>query len=444
MLINPFGLRTHTLPLGLAYLSSSLLENGFEVEIIDAGFFNHSANELKRKILNFSPDVVGISALSATYYPSIQIAKLVRDEAPEVKILMGGPHVTFDSIDPLKNGFCDVVVRGEGEKTITELCRSLVDSPQSLGKIRGISFKNGEHLCKTSARPLIQNLDSLPFPAWDLFPMEKYKATNPYAPVMSSRGCSYSCKYCSTSKMWRHKYRLRSIGNVVNELKVLRDQYGFTHISFIDDNFTFNKSRTLKLCEELKKLEMNWACGTRIDQVDKELLREMKKSGCRLIFFGIESGNQETLDFIRKNIRLNTVKKVIEQANLLEIQTIASFILGFPNETKEMAEKTVKYASRIKATYSQLHFLVPYPGTDFFIRMERHGIRFLTTTPWKTLYEIYRKRESSDWMINKTLIETRFMSAEDFHRLWMEFVINRLMEEEKANESAHLWSGCPR
>jgi radical SAM superfamily enzyme YgiQ (UPF0313 family) len=360
-------------PLGIGCIAAVLEQNGFEVEILDACSENLSIETIKGRIERSASDAVGIGMLTSTSKTAVAIAHAVKEIDPHIPVFTGGPHVTFDYRNLLQNHPFDYVVLGEGEYTTLELMQALREGRQA-EDIKGLAFSNGQQITVTPPRPLITDLDALPYPARHLVDYEsyieytKYAATPSAAEVMGSRGCSHRCAFCSSSHLFG-RWRGRSPQNIMDELEFLRTRYPkVKSFSFMDDNFTFNRNRTFEICYMLIERGLNrypWECLARVDQVDSEMLDLMSEAGCRRIKFGIESGSPEILKNIRKKISLDTARESIELTRKAGIEAIAYFMLGNPGETMETIEMSVSVAKGLRSTNTLWFIAQIYPGTEF-------------------------------------------------------------------------------
>ena len=359
-------------PIGIGYLASVLEQNGFEVEIIDACIENLSIEIIKDRIERSAPDAIGIGMLTGTAKTAVAIARDIREIDPLIPIFTGGPHATFDYRNLLENYPFDYVVLGEGEITTLELMQAL-EGGCPVKDIKSLAFRNGRQITVTPSRPMITNLDELPYPARHLVDYNKYIEYSKYAAslaaaeVMGSRGCSHRCAFCSSSHLFG-RWRGRSPGNIVDELDFLINSYPkIKSFSFMDDNFTFNRKRTIELCQMLIDRGLNcypWECLARIDQVDMEMLSIMAKAGCCRIKFGIESGSPEILKAIRKNISLDKAKKSIEETKNAGMEALAFFMIGNPGETTKTIDMSVKVAKKLRSTNTLWFIAQVYPGTE--------------------------------------------------------------------------------
>uniref|UniRef100_A0A7J2THG1 Radical SAM protein n=1 Tax=Archaeoglobus fulgidus TaxID=2234 RepID=A0A7J2THG1_ARCFL len=363
-------------PLGLGYLASALRERGFKVRIIDDLVENLSFSELLKRVKEST--IVGITSTTPTFKAALEYAKRIKRVFPNIFVILGGVHVSLEPEKAIKNEFVDAVCLGEGERTIVEVAEK-VESGKDLEGTKGIYFKRGDKIIRNQPREFIQDLDSIPFPAFDLMPLEKYSLLGKRLdvfPMITSRGCPFSCRYCSSSLFMGKKFRSRSAKNVVDEIEWLVNDFGAKHIAFSDDTFTLSKKRVEEICREIKsrKLEITWSCSSRVDTVDKEMLKEMKSAGCTAIYYGIESASDRILEYYRKRLSLEKAKEIVEITKKLKISVICSFIIGAPIETKKEMEETLKFAIKIDPDYVQFSILTPYPGTDIYREAKEKGL----------------------------------------------------------------------
>lgn len=350
LLIHPwFPYRGKDLfPLGLGYLAA--VAEGNEIDVIDE---NVEALDLEK----INPDIVGITSTTPSFSRAVEIARTVKELSSDTTVVMGGTHVTFAPEDALRGG-ADVVVRGEGEQAFLELLEG-----RELGKIRGIAYMEKGRVIRNPDRELIPDLDSLPFPAWEHFPLHSYGIMS----LITSRGCPYSCSYCSASRFWRHRVRYRSPENVLEELKLIADQ-GFKLIRFMDSTFTLDKKRALRICELIKDeaLDLKWSCETRADALSDEILEALAGSGCNLICIGVDSGSQRVLDETNRRIMVATIKKAFERIKKYGIATRAYVTFGFPGESEKGVMETLKLLDEVKPDQILFSLATAYPGTELW------------------------------------------------------------------------------
>jgi anaerobic magnesium-protoporphyrin IX monomethyl ester cyclase len=364
------------IPLGIGYLAAVLEKNQREVDVIDCQSLKLSYDDFEAEIRKRKPDVVGITSTTLTYKSGVEIAKRAKVANPNCITIIGGPHVTFWDENALQESpDIDIIVRKEGENTLLELVERLEEGKDYTDVIGTTCRKNGE-IIKNPDRPYIENLDELPFPAHHLFLLEHLKKYGKVVfPLSTSRGCTFWCKFCSAVRMFGRRYRMRSPKSVVDELEFLMKKYGAEQFTFYDDAFTVDQSRAREICQEIqrRKMKIKWDCETRVDMVTKELLQEMKKAGCIAVWFGVEAGSQRVIDAMAKGLTLEKTKTAFRWARESGLMTIASVILGFPEETPETAWETVKFIEEISPDDVGFYIATPYPGTPMYDHVKKMG-----------------------------------------------------------------------
>jgi len=377
LLINPplpSGSPSHELlspPLGLAYVASYLEVHGLKVEILDFPALGLSLSQARSILASKKADVFGVTMSSLTVKPAALIAHWVKQLFPDVLLMVGGPHPTFaDEHVLISMPEVDVVVRGEGELTALELVQRFVRGEGFEG-VKGVTYRGGKGVVRNEERELIEDLDSLPFPAYHLLPVQNYRsfgAKEPTFTVLTSRGCPFNCKFCVAWKMNRRRYRVRSVKNVVEELEYLVHRFKARFLSFVDDLFTINRKRVKALCRAIREHRLNlvWGCETRVDMVDRETLMEMRKAGCYWIYFGFESASQTILNSMRKNIQVEQIKRAFKLCREVGVNTIASVMLFWPGETRETIKQTLNLLKEVEADAAHFSIATPFIGSDFY------------------------------------------------------------------------------
>lgn len=417
-------------PLGLAFLASFVRQKDFSVKVIDAVADDFTNEKLIEYIKTEKPKVIGISSLTMSFNRLIITAESIRKTFPDILIIIGGHHVTIEKENVLKENYCfDICVYGEGELTLLELLEeyrklgwdknAFLNSNPGLSKIKGISYLKDRKVIVNPSRELIKDLDFLPFPARDFFDMKKYvPLPNQYKRLPSihmivTRGCPYSCSFCSTNAVFGRGIRLTSPKKVVNEIEHLIQEYGAKEISFWDDVLTVNKKWMRELCHLFidKKLDIDWTCYARVNNVDKELLELMYQAGCWNIFFGFESGSQELLDIINKNITLDEIRQVVKWCKEVGIEIRASFMIALPKETPELAKQTIDFAIELDPDYAQFCVTTPHPGTKLFEDAKKYGnltLNYDKYSHWEPVFLPYGYKNRNEILEIKRLAVRRF------------------------------------
>ncbi len=374
---NSYSKELVTQPLGLAYLAAVLEDACFSVKILDCPPLNYDFKDIKKYVEDLKPKLVGISSTTLTINNALRIAKIVKEISPETKVFLGGPHASILDRETLTStDYVDGIVRGEGEITFLEVARK-VKAKSPLNNTLGLTLKTKKGVIRFPDRALIEDLDSLPYPARHLLPLDKYKAFGMRCPsisVLSSRGCPFKCKFCAVRKLFGNRFRVRSPKNIAEEIKEIHNIYKIKYITFVDDIFTLNRKRTIKLCNELKNLDVIWDCETRVDMIDEQLLKIMAEAGCQSIFFGVESGDQNILNNMGKGITIDQIKKAFKWAKKAGLKTIASIILFYPGETKTTIQKTLNFVKELDPDLAQFCIATPFPGTEFYDELLKQGL----------------------------------------------------------------------
>ncbi len=363
-------------PLGLAYIAAVLRAHGHYVEIID---LNVQEN-LWETVSKYQWDIVGLSGDTSRYPISMKIAEQIKKHFG-FTIFTGGPHVTFFEKETLDTGYVDFIIRGEGEFITLELIDAIRQN-KPLESVRGITFKKDGRIIKTLRAPIIRNLDSLPYPARDLLPMEKYKVTlfygRPITSILTSRGCPFNCYFCSSSQFSNLIWRTRSPKNIVDEMEYVINKFDYHAFAFVDDNFTLNSKRVIEISKEIvkRKLDIYWWAFSRVDELlgHEDMVEWMAKSGCKMVFLGIESVSKKVLDEYNKGITANDSIRAVKLLKSYGIDTWGSFIIGALDETKEMIMNTVRFAKLLDPRNVQFSILTPFPGTRLYEDAEKMGV----------------------------------------------------------------------
>ncbi len=379
-------------PLGLAYIAAVLEREGHKVSIIDAPTLELSIEETVRDILSRNPDLVGISAVTPTVKGGYAIANMIKEEDPDIPVVMGGPHVSFMFEEALANG-ADYVVIGEGEETSRELVSFLEDGKGDIRGIKGLAYVDSDGYVRVNQpRPLIKNIDELPEPARHLLPMDKYTLFDKpikIIHVMASRGCPYGCIYCTTSYFWGRRYRVRSVQKVVDEIEKAMEKYKTNIVVFSDDELTLIRRWIYALVDEIKarNLDISFTCGSRVSSINIDMLWKLKSVGCTTIYYGVESYKDEDIEKIGKRIKIEQVANAVKWTREAGIESAGSFILGFPWQTVEDMKNTVRFAKKLGVDYAQFTVATPYPGTPLYYQAVKDNL--IEITDWDYYTTIY-------------------------------------------------------
>ncbi len=376
-------------PLGLALIASYIQEYGkgrHDVKLVDALSMNYTPGQFQDLIRNFNPDVVGISAISTSAIHDVyEYARLVKKVNPDITTVVGGHHVSFtakESMEECKD--IDIIVYGEAEETFLGLMNTMEGS-KDLKNVLGIFYRNRGKIIGNPPRPLIEDLDSIPIPAYDQLPMTLYKmGKEKYVAIITSRGCPFSCIFCSSSRLMGKKYRERSAKSIMKEIRLLKNKYGISHIEIIDDMFVLNTKRVKELHDMIKKegIEIYWSCSSRVDIISRnpDVLKYLKDAGCHTIYVGAESGSQKSLDTINKGITMDQTRKAVRLIKRAGMGVFASFVLGIPGETRKDVGKTIDFAIELDPDWVQFTVCTPYPGTPLYEYAK--GNQMLETDDW--------------------------------------------------------------
>jgi len=366
-------------PMGVLYLASVLREEGHGVRLVDADMDALNSSEVLRAISDYEPKVVGITMNSLQARPAYEIADLIRAENPGAKIVVGGPHPSALREKILKKSrSIDAVVYGEGEATFSELARAF-DEERDLEHIKGICFRDGDEIVANEPRDLIADLDSIPMPALDLAePIRRYPGAYPVGgrssiQVMASRGCPFNCTFCS-NPVWRNKVRFRSPESILAEVEMLAESFKVGEVFFQDDTFNLKRDWFEAICSGIierglnKRLVFKSPFRANERLLDQDLLRLAKEAGFWMIFYGVESGNQDILNSVKKNLKLEEIERAFRLTKRAGIRTYASFMVGNLGESRRTVADTIRFAKKIDPDYYGFAIATPYPGSEFYDR----------------------------------------------------------------------------
>ena len=412
-----------TPPLGLAWIAAVLENEGISVKIADLQIDDNLGDVLQRE----KPKLVCLSGSTECRFECFRIAEICKENDPNVIVAYGGPHATFTAEDTLTSiPAIGVVGRGEGEYTVLELARTVLDGYlDNLSTIKGISYRWNGKVKHNEPRERIRDLDSLPSPARHLLKMDHYRTPMeiigiPGESVITSRGCPIGCAFCSASQLWGKWYTMRSPQNVLDEIELLIDRYKIRGIKFFDSTLTLNRKHINGLCDAIldRRLDVVWECEVRADTADKELFAKMKKAGCYLIDIGLESGNQAVLKRINKKITVQQGLQTVQWARECGLRTKVFLLWGHPGETVEQAQDTIEIYKILKPDVDILYSPKPvkiYPGTKVE-RFARENWMLPENFSWSATYYDKKNLEYGASPHVPLLLQPQFSHSE-FKRL---------------------------
>lgn len=365
--------------ISLACLAAMARQAGFSVAILDLGIEHEPFEYLEAKLKELTPRFIGITSTTPLFPEVANLSKFIRMRVDsETKLILGGPHATALPEECLRQSDFDMLVYGEGDETLAEILQN-----KNLAEIKGIYYRDGNNIITTPRREMIQNLDSLPFPALDLFEIKRYKCPrvlnrkSPMVNFMTSRGCLYQCTFCNKN-IFGNQFRAKSVDYVIDEIKHCL-KIGIQELRFVDDEFTTDINRAKAICEAIIKnnLKFPWnlAAGLRVNRLDEDFLRLAKKAGLYQTALGFESGDQNSLNSIKKGI---VVEQSIKAMEILKkvggIETVGFFMFGLPADTEESLKKTTDLALKLMPDYAKVTITMPFPGTDLYRQYEAAGL----------------------------------------------------------------------
>ncbi|MCF7917111.1 MAG: B12-binding domain-containing radical SAM protein [Candidatus Omnitrophica bacterium] len=400
-------------PIGLAYVAAALERAGFSVKIIDMAVLSMDCGSLQGFIGKHKPKVVGISFMTNQYKEALNVSKVVKDVDPNISVIVGGPHASALPEETLAENSIDIVVQGEGEETIVEVMDKLMNNKKSeLNKVTGIFYKYRGDIQSSGSRILIPDLDLVPFPAWHLLPLNSYsvpstggnRSERVFA-IISSRGCPSNCIFCDSHTIFGKKFRGRSAENIFSELVYLKDNFGAAQFDFVDDTITVNKDRIHELCALIleSNYKFKWMCNARVNTVNSETLKIMKKAGCVRVEFGVESGDDQVLKKLRKSITVKQIKhahNIAREAGL----SIGSFVMvGNMGEDFNSVMKTKKFLEKLETDDIYISIATPFPGTELYRVAQSKGLlrirdwsRYVTSPTYLPEYENIMRTDKMD------------------------------------------------
>lgn len=356
-------------PLFLAYSAAQLKAAGMAVSYIDSVIQDLDMAKTLEGAKREKPDVIFMETTTPSIeadYKSLTALK----EVTGARIAVGGPHASYFHTSVLEEcPAVDVVIRHEFDTKIVDVVSNL----DHLSRVRGITYRDNDRIVDNGDGVYAEDLDKIPFPDREGIPwhwyVEAWFSRQPFMNLMTSRGCLYQCAFCLWPQiMDGHKQRFRSLDNVLAEIRHLVETYGLRELNIDDGTFTTNRQRVMEFCQRLReeKIKLIWTCNGRVDNLDDDMLEEMKKSGCKMIRLGVESGSQEVLDRIRKHLTLEQIEKGVRMVKKHGIQALGGFMFGFPYDSRESIEQTIRFAKKLSPDQVQFSICMGYPGTSLY------------------------------------------------------------------------------
>jgi len=396
---------------GLAYLASILGKDGHNIKIIDGMVQKFSTEEIRK----FNPRIAVLSTTTPTFNNDAKVAKMIKEDF-DCCLGFVGTHVSVLPEKSLKESVADFIAVNEAEYTLLDLVRNLNSSWKN---VSGLYYKSKDRIIKTKDREPIKDLDELPFPSRHLLPNQKYTMPltrgNPFATIISSRGCPYRCIFCRAGSVWGKGVRARTTENVVKEIEFVVKDLNIKYFVFMTDTFTLNKKWTIDLCKKVidKKLDIKFLCNSRVDTIDEETLKIMKKAGCISISYGIESGDQEILNTSKKGTTLEQATKAVQLTKKTRISVFAYFILGLPGETWKTIFKTIRFAKKLDPDYVNFHIATPFPGTELYDIAKRNN--WIVSENWGDFEEQGSSVIRTKHLTSDDLVKAQKMAMNSFY-----------------------------
>lgn len=359
-------------PLGIAYIAAALEKAGHAVDIIDAIALELEKEDVRKRIRDFAPDVVGVTAMTPTIRGALEAAQLARDEG--ALTVIGGVHMSIFPRETMQYPQVDFGIIGEGEHSMVELCDAL-ESDGTFASIPGVCYKKPDGDIVTGLPRIVDDVTSLPWPSYHLLPMERYSSIiglSPVTTMMGSRGCPYKCGFCFKTPSDK-KYRTREVSSIVDEIEFVIDRYGVREVMFYDDIMPPKYAEALSREIIDRKVEIKWQTPQRVNLVDEKLLELMAEAGCHILRYGVEQGDPDMMQYVEKKTHLPQVKSAFEWAKKAGIDTFAYFIIGYINETEKTMRSTIDLAKELDPRYVMFTKAVPLPNTPLMYEAVKQG-----------------------------------------------------------------------
>jgi anaerobic magnesium-protoporphyrin IX monomethyl ester cyclase len=391
-------------PLGIAYIAAALEKAGHRVRILDVIAAGLTAEQLRRQINDFQPDLAGITIMTSTLFGGLEAAKIAKEEGAIT--VLGGPQLSVYPQETLTYPYVDYGISGEGEIALPLLAAAL-ENNVSVDNLEGLVYrKDGQVRVNPPAD--VADIDALTPPAYHLLPMDRYDSIigdYPVSTMISSRGCPYQCHFCFKQPS-DSRCRFRSPKLVVDEMQYLAGHYAVKEIMFYDDVITSRRQHIAGICEEIlsRNLQIKWEAPSRVDNVDGGLLDLMRRAGCIRLRYGVESADEETLKLMNKKTNLTQVKEIFRLTKKSGIQTFAYFMLGYAHETASSIKQTINFALELNPDWVMFTMVTPYPGTPLYAIAQQEGL--LQNDYWRE-FTLGRQKERIPYFVPEVAAWTK-------------------------------------
>jgi len=358
-------------PTNLAILASYVRENGYDPKIYDFDLESGNSIENARTIMSDNPDVIGFTCLTPRFPLVVEIANECKKIKSNVVTVVGGSHVNGQPKHVVKYPSIDYAILGEGEEALLDLLNH-IEEGKDVSNLPNLAFEKDGNCIVNPKRPYIEDLNTLPFPAWDLLNLDYYTDpaffNGPHLGILSGRGCPFNCNFCASKVVWGRNTRVRSAISLADEIEIAIKEYNIREFMFYDDTFTINKNMVRLFHDEIvkRKMDIRFYAQVRVDTIDYELVTTLKKSGCFAVAIGVESGNDQILKNIHKNLNKEQIRKACKDLKRANMPFLASYIIGHPGDTHETIKATIDFADEIDADQSKFLIATPYPGTELY------------------------------------------------------------------------------
>jgi anaerobic magnesium-protoporphyrin IX monomethyl ester cyclase len=365
-------------PLGITSLAGFMRDKGYDVGLYDGCAVKANTQSVLEEVKKFKPDMVALTATSAIVDHAFAVADVVKEFDKNIKVVIGGPHATELPYHALKNKNVDVILRGEGEMSLLELCKNFSNKGE-LKDVKGIGYVEGGKVKLTPPMPLMSNLDELPFPAYDLLPVglysSPYSMRKPFMVMLRTRGCPFDCTYCEIPNVYDRSYRIQSPERSLKEIDYLVKTFGVREISFKDAIFNVDVKNTMAFCDLLieRNYDLKWCGNARVDNFTLECAQKMKKAGMFSVTFGLETGDAQILENIRKRATLEQGRNAVKVAKQAGLDVVANFMVGNPGESHQSIKNTIKYMKELDPTFAYMGFCTAFPGSELRRQAEQNG-----------------------------------------------------------------------